>query len=178
MLLSITFVSCGDDEEMNSVMTDAALNGTWSALSLESSVDAVQTANGISQNVTSVSTGSNMDYQVTFNNGAFTAMGSYDLLSMNTIDGIEIPDQIQMLTDVSGSGTYTTANGIITMKGLLFQLDTNGSQGTGSDEEQESTYQINADGQLELLGGDSFSLSQPGATLVGSGTSSSVFERQ
>ena len=177
LAITVMFTSCGDDE-MSSVTTDAALAGTWQTVSFNTDTDATQTAAGTTQTSNNVSTGSNILYDVTFNSGSFSAMGSYDIQTVVSVGGNVLLTQNDSFTDIEGSGTFTTSNGKISIMGALFDVTVDGSQSSPDAlEVQEYNYEINDNGQLIISGTNTFMLSQTGATLTGSSELYAVFEK-
>ena len=130
----------------NSNTNNANLIGTWDLISFD--VDMVSSINlptGITITDIIVSSTST-DYQVTFTNSEFTTTGSYSYDTFIESVGISQQDNLTV-SNVSGSGTYTTDGNQITTEGAFFDLTFEGADMSAFEDNQTSNYSISADGQ-------------------------------
>ncbi len=144
VLLSV--FSCGDDDEPTVSQDD--LMGTWSAYSLIVEVNSSTTVAGQSTTATTNIQGLSFDYNVTFGNTDFTTEGEYELQQMSSFDGTVISNTTESYSDVMGSGTYTTENGMITINGAFFDFEFNGQSISSVSDTQTAEYEIDSSGDL------------------------------
>lgn len=130
----------------NNSSNNADLVGTWDLVSFN--VDMLNSATLPSGDmiteilVSSTST----DYQVTFTNTEFSTTGSYSYDTFIEAGGISQQDNLT-LTDVTGSGSYTTDGNEITTEGAFFDFSFEGVDQSAFEDNQTSNYSISADGQ-------------------------------
>ncbi len=168
--------SCGGDDEPT--VTDDSIIGTWKAVSFDAEIETTTDFFGTETTILSSIEGSNLDYEVTFDETTFMTNGSYDISYDVTFDGVEFPVPEQSVTDVSGDGTYSTDGNIITINGAFYELEANGVDYTALDEGQTAEFEINGNGELIITQDEEMETTQSGTTATVKVVSNSVWVRQ
>lgn len=161
-LIFIVFVSACDSGA--DTTPTASLVGTWTAVSLDADVESTSSFNGTSITTTSVATGSDFNYDITFTETAFTTSGSYTVSSTVSINGGASQTITSDFSNVSGSGTYTSTAEELALTGSFFSLELNGTPAQGGAQEQIASYEINASGDLIISQDETTTLTQSGVT--------------
>ncbi|EDP95300.1 hypothetical protein U8527_15885 [Kordia algicida OT-1] len=155
--------------------------GTWSAVSLDAGTESSVTVGDLTTSATSVITGENLDYTVTFtDNETFSTQGNYDITyTVTTPD--ETATSTQNYTNVSGTGTYEiTGANMMTVGGAFYDLQVDGLDTSAiADMPQELQYTLSADGQTLTFVQDQQEVQDVEGIVVSTTvTSTSVFTRQ
>ena len=182
LFVLLTAFTCEDEPLDNTINPNAnnsgALVGEWRALEFYGSSHIESEFMGISIEQDATFEGDNMDYVVTFDGSNFNSAGSYDIILTTTMDGQTIGPETQSMTNVTGSGTYTTSGNTITLNGSLYEFDMIDGMDMVSAGPQTSTYILSADGQtLTLLQDDQQTINEGGINATVTTEGSSVWER-
>lgn len=175
-LIIIVFVSACDSGGDEAPTT--SLVGTWTAVSFSADVQSTTTFSGNSITSSSVITGSDFNYDVTFTETAFTTSGSYTQNSTISVTGQAEQTIISEVTGVSGSGSYTTTAEEITLNGSFYDLELNGMPVQAEGQEQTASYEINSNGELIFSQNETITLSESGVTSTVSIVSTSRWTRK
>lgn len=162
LVLSLTIFVAACDSEGDSEPN--GLIGTWSLTAVEIDASSAVTFNGTTITSANEITGSDLNYEVTFTEAGFTAEGSYTLNYVITAAGITTESSLD-LSNVSGTGTYSTNGSELTISGQLFQFELNGQPVTASGEDGTVQFQINGN-ELILSQEESMTTTVQGATSV------------
>lgn len=141
-----------------------SLIGTWTAVSLEADVESTSSFNGTNITTTSIATGSDFNYDLTFTETSFTSSGSYTVSSTVSINGGPSQTVTSDFSNVSGSGTYTSTEDELTLIGAFFSLESNGLPAQTSGQAQMASYEINGNGELVISQEETMTLTQSGVT--------------
>lgn len=141
-----------------------SLVGTWTAVSLDADVQSTSSFNGTNVTTSSIATGSNFNYDLTFTETAFTTSGSYTVSSTVSINGGASQTFSSDFSNVSGSGTYTSTEDEIMLNGTFLSLELNGLPAQTSGQVQTASYEINGSGELVISQEESMTVTQSGVT--------------
>ncbi|MEZ4955630.1 MAG: hypothetical protein R2825_18870 [Saprospiraceae bacterium] len=181
LLLSLLFFASLHSciESVEDIIEEPTLQGTWKAVSLEGNMEAHYVYNGDSTNITASIVGDDLDYEVTFDDSTFMTNGSYTVTYTYTLNGDVFPPTTHSATNVNGDGNYMIeGDSIITIDGVLYELDINGIDLNALGSEQNAEYEINADGTLTVIQNTEIESDQPGVTGSATVSSRSVWEKQ
>lgn len=153
-----------------------SLVGSWSAASFSANVESATTVNGISINTTSVTTGSDMNYKVTFTETEFTTAGDYTVTTNLTVNGTEQTFTSE-LVGVTGSGTYTSTADQIILSDSFFSLEVNGMPVQTGGQPQSASYEITSNNELIISQDQTITLTELGVTTTVTIVSSSRWTR-
>ena len=143
--LLILLNSCGKDDDSPDV---DSLVGEWTAIAFTASIESTINASGTETTIATSAVGSNLSYDLTFTDDAFTTSGGYDVTNNTTVDGNVFPASMSTYSNVSGSGNYSTSGNTITLDGSFFTFDVNGMDLSALNQEQSANYEINSNGEL------------------------------
>jgi len=141
LLLLAGFTSCGSDDD---APAPAELEGNWTALTLEATVNSTVTSPNINSVATTQISGTTFDYDLEFTGTEFTADGSYTIAISTDLDGTT-SSSTDTYTSVDNTGSYTASSNEITFNGSLFSLEFNGMTIGGMGGAQTSDYSISGD---------------------------------
>ena len=137
-----------DDGILDNTSTNDNLIGTWNLvefnidLTTSSSFEGQETTSNIVVNSTEV------DYVLEFTGSTFSANGSYTYNTNSVVNEAEVSSETYTLTNVSGSGFYTTNENEMTVDGSFFEFEFEGDIDTSALEgEQTATFEISDDGE-------------------------------
>lgn len=122
-----------------------------------------------------------VNYNLNFTETNFTTNGSYSYETEITANGIEVPQETYTLTDVSGSGSYTTDGNEITIDGSFFEFSFDGMDFDELTGPQTVMFQFSNNGQtLTFTQNETTTDTQAstGATVTTTQVSTSVWTRQ
>jgi len=139
LILSLT--ACGDDED--DTMTSTDLVGVWDAQSFDALSTSTTIVSGMSFTTITEIEGIDIDYELTLNESDFTTVGEYTYTANVNTDGILVLDTMLSVTNVTGVGTYTTLDDIITTNGALFELEFDGQDLSELQGEANANFSIN-----------------------------------
>lgn len=170
--------ACGGDDG-DAASTLSGLEGDWTAISFRTTVVSTFKPDGFEETTSNFSAeGSNMNYDLNLNDGAFTTSGGYTVSISGESAGMTIPDQESDYSNVSGSGEYTLDGNKITVSGSFFELEIDGVMMTDmADMPSEATFNIDGD-ELTLTQDQTSDFSQPGLSSSTQVTSTSVWKRK
>lgn len=139
LILSLT--ACGDDEDDTMNSTD--LVGVWDAQSFDVLNTSTTVVSGMSFTTITEVEGIDIDYELTLNESDFTTVGEYSYNANVISDGTPVFNEVLSVTDVTGVGTYTTLDDIITTNGALFELEFDGQDLSALQGEANANFSIN-----------------------------------
>lgn len=128
--------------------TSTDLLGTWNLV--EFNTDLTTSTNFEGQETTSniVVTSTEVDYVLEFTGSTFSTNGSYTYNTNIVVNEAQVSNEPYTLTNVSGSGTYSTNENVMTIDGSFFEFEFNGGIDTSALEgEQTANFQISDDGE-------------------------------
>ena len=165
-------------EGIEDIVDENLLQGTWKAISFEAEIEAEYIYNGESSTMKTVVEGSDLDYEVTFDESTFSTNGEYTVTYTLTLDGEEFPPATHTATDVNGDGTYMVEGDTLTIDGVLYELEFNGIDYNAVDGVQSAEYTFNENGELVVI--QSAVIETDQANVSGSATivSNSVWVKQ
>jgi hypothetical protein len=109
-----SLAACGDDDDNGVKLTSDNIVGTWNLTAYDSDADVTIGFGGINETSQSTSTLTESTVTVTFkNDGTWTSEGDYTIST--TTDGMT---ETSEETDGLGEGTYTVADGKLTMSNI------------------------------------------------------------
>lgn len=152
-----TYQSCDNETLEGEFGTDtgntdpAGLVGDWEMVSFEAETTTNSNYLGQAISVNGVITGSDFDYVVTFTEDAYTTNGSYTLSAVFYMAGMEMENGSETYSNVSGSGTYTTENGTMTISDPFFTFEFQGMDLSEFGGQQTTDYNLSNDGQILTL---------------------------
>ena len=160
LLVLFIFVSACESGDETPALN---LVGTWSAVSFSANVESTTTVNGVSISSTSVTTGSDMNYKVTFTETEFTTAGDYTTTTNFTVNGTDQTFTSDIM-GVTGSGTYTSTANQITVSDSFFTLEINGTPIQTGGQPQTASYEITSNNELIISQDQTITLSDLGVT--------------
>jgi len=126
--------------------SSSSIEGEWTLVSFDLSVNTVTDALGNVIETDIVVDSYDPNYNVVFTSNTFTTNGSYSYNTEVTVLGITTTDSYDM-ENVSGSGTYTTSGNEITVNGSFFEFTFDGiDDSIFNQDEQTVTYSISNGG--------------------------------
>lgn len=162
-LFVLILVVCISACESGGESPTSGLEGTWSVQEFTAEVAVVISVGGIEINSTSSIVGSDLDYNLTFTETGFTTSGSYTVTNDYDLAGF-MQTLTSTLSNVSGSGTYTSTNTELTLSNSFFNIEVNGMPLEGSGEAQTIAYEINSNGELIFSQSETITTTDSGAT--------------
>lgn len=172
--LLIFMSACGDDDEPE----NAALEGTWKAISFNADVESTTEFSGTTTSSQSVITGNDLNYELNLNDPNWTTSGDYGYNVNTTVDGQTLQDEDLAVSNVSGSGTYSVSGNMMTINGSFFEFEFNGMTMTSMSDSQTVEFEINSDGQLVFTQDEEMESTTSGVTSISTVKSTSVWEKQ
>ena len=160
-----------DGEPSNSLI------GNWSADSFSGQIDVAITFGDETITTSTAITGSDFDYIISFTESEFSTSGGYTVTSTTTVDGQAFPPTTVNVTNVTGSGTYTSTTDELTLSDSFFNLEVNGSPVETGAQPQTVSYTINGD-QLTISQNETLSFTEQGITSSVTIVQSSTWTRQ
>lgn len=176
LVLLMLFTSCEKDSDSNS--RNDQLEGDWTATSVTASVKTTTEIAGFEFVATTNVEGENLNYDLSFTSNTFETSGSYTARTNSVINGIGQPEMVTNITDIMGSGSYTSTDTELTTQGPFFTFDSNGMSSTASEDEQTVSYNINSSGILEFMQNETTVTSDAGSTSTTIIESRSTFRRK
>lgn len=175
-LIFIVFVSACESGGDESPTT--SLVGTWTAVSFSADVQSTSSFNGTNISSSSVTTGSDFNYDVTFTETAFTTSGSYTVNSTISVNGGDQQTITSEVTGVSGSGTYISTAEELTLSGSFYDLELNGLPVQAEGQAQTASYEITSNGELIISQDETITLTQSGVSTTVSIVAASRWTRK
>ncbi|PWI31678.1 hypothetical protein DI383_03145 [Flavobacteriaceae bacterium LYZ1037] len=124
----------------------AQIIGDWNVVSFDALTATTTVFNAEEIETSSVITGSEFDYVVTFTSNEFTTHGNYKMRAITEVNGVVMDDM--SYTDVNGSGNYYTNGNLMSTDGLLFDLEIDGVNTSVFETSQTATYQFSSNGNV------------------------------
>jgi len=172
-VLILCLSACGDDEDSTS--TD--LVGTWAVETFDVNIENSVEVLGITTSIVTDIESTIVDYEISFTASDFTTEGgySYDITSLS--NGIAISETTETVSNVSGTGTYTTSGDEIIINGSFFEFESAGVDFSALQGEQTANFSINGN-TLTITQDEEMTTEIQGTTSVVNLTSTSVWTRQ
>ena len=169
-------MSCSNED---SIENTQGILGEWTAVEFSSNITSeVGSGNDITRTETNI-TGLNFDYDLTFTESDWSAVGGYDTEIRTQSHSGENETITETLTDVTESGTYVENTDRVLFFGRLFDYNMTGLGFTSiSNNEQASDYTINEDGALVFTQNQSNTTSINGISIVTTMNTSSTWVRK
>ena len=145
----IFFNACSDDDGTTPVDSES-LVGTWEAISLNVDSEINTTVLQIPIQTQTTTVGENIDYEVTFTETEYTAVGGYDLTTTGTINGVPSDFDPVSITGISETGTYSINGNQITIDGNLYEFEADGISLSEPSEQQVAQIALNSNGDLVI----------------------------
>ncbi|WMI67171.1 hypothetical protein [Mangrovimonas sp. YM274] len=151
----------------NTGNSGASLVGDWTTVSFNATMNTSTGMGGMNMEVDAAMEGVNMDYIVTFTNNTFSTNGSYDIETDLTVNGMDNGTTTSSLSDVNGTGNYSTSGNTITFDGSLFDLEVDGIDTSALGEAQSGEYSLSNNGQtLTITQAQDINQSQQGVQVT------------
>ena len=125
--------------------------GDWNVTSFNATTATTTSVNGEEFEVSSIITGSEFDYFITFTSDAFSTNGNYQMRAITEANGVLMDDFTTSYTNVNGNGSYSTNGNLITTEGILFDLEIEGVDTSVFETNQTATYQFSSNGNVLTL---------------------------
>ena len=167
--------ACDEDDEPTSSVD---LVGTWEVQSFSFDIETVTSLSGIETTVTTSGSGSNLDYNLEFMESTFVTSGSYSYSVASDLNGVTTSQINESVSDVSGSGTYSTSGNEITLNGSFFEFTFDGIDLSALVGEQTANYEIKSDGTLVFTQDEEGTTTTQGLTVTSKVKSTSTWIKQ
>jgi len=171
--LLISLSACGGNDD-----PEDELIGTWELISFDVTTEAVIETMGDVTTTTSVLTGTDLDYRLTFEASTYSTEGNYSYDITTTLDGDVIGTSTTTNTDVSGNGSYTSTETTITSDGAFFQLEVDGIDINAIQGQVSADYEIESDGSLVFTQDDETTTTVQGISSTSSLVATSRWRKQ
>ncbi len=129
-VVPFSIISCSDDDEADQPIDATTLIGTWDMTSLASVLALTTTLEGSEVTIGGISTGENIDFTITFTETEYTVNGTYDVVTVGTLNGEDVSTETESLEFMNESGSYTLnnntiefQNGVLTEDNTDFEID-------------------------------------------------------
>ena len=174
LLVAVIF-SCGDDDE-TVIMDSSELVGVWEAQSFDFSLESSTEFNGMTFSTSASGEGTSIDYVLTLTENEFMTSGEYTY-DVNVVTNGQSAESSISLTDVSGDGTYTTLDDVITTNGAFFEFEFEGQDLSGLQGETSATFSLNGN-TLTFTQNETISTEDQGVITTSVVQSTSTWTRQ
>lgn len=173
-LIIFSLSSCGDDD----MSSPDPLIGTWKAESFNFTVESTSTVSGTETTVSTVGEGSNLDYELEFTESTFATSGGYSYSISSELDGMVISSTDETVSNVSGSGTYSTSGDLMTIDGSFFEFTFNGADLSSIQGAQTVNFEIQSDNTLIFTQNEQSTTTTQGVTVTSNVVSTSTWKKQ
>ncbi len=174
--LIISMNACSDDDDSSSSEMDEIV-GSWKAKSFEFDTKSTIDFAGIETSSETSGSGSNLDYTLVFEESTYSTSGGYDVDVTTSSNGEVLSMSTQSYSDVDGSGSYSTQDDLITIKGSFYEFEVDGVDLTSGSQEQTVTFKLEGN-QLTFIQDEQKTETINGISTVTHTKSTSVWERQ
>lgn len=151
---------------------------SWEVQSFSFEIETVTSLSGIETTASTSGAGSNLDYELEFTESTFLTSGSYSYSISSELNGVTTAQINESVSDVSGSGTYSTSGNEITLNGSFFEFTFDGIDLSALVGEQTANYEIKSDGTLVITQNEETTTTTQGLTITNKVISTSTWAKQ